>query len=67
MWFKAKSPLKPDLDPILLSRQLLFPGTISYAKHRRRVVMASTEYFGATAQPRDHIPRQVLPVNSMRK
>ena len=54
IWFKAKSPLKPDLDPISPSRPLLFPGTISYAKHRQRVVMAGIEYFGTTAQPRDH-------------
>ena len=27
--------------------------------------MAGTEYFGETAQPRDHIPE--LPVNTMRK
>ena len=29
LWFKAKSPLKLDLDPIFLSRELLFQGTIS--------------------------------------
>ena len=28
-------PLKLDLDPIFLSRELLSQGTISYAKHRR--------------------------------
>ena len=29
------SPLKLDLDPIFLSRESLFQGTISLAKHRR--------------------------------
>ena len=28
-WFKAKSPLKLDLDPIFLSPELVFQGTIS--------------------------------------
>ena len=51
------------VDPISLSRELLFQGTIRKPKHRRNVFfMASTEYFGETAQPRDHIP-----VNTMRK
>ena len=39
-----------------LSRELVFQGPISKTKHRRSVFMAGTEYFGATAQPRDHIP-----------
>ena len=50
------------VDPISLSRELLFQGTIRKPKHRRNVFMAGTEYFGETAQPRDHIP-----VNTMRK
>ena len=59
-------PLEPaelDLEPIYLSRGLLFQGTISKTKHRRNVFMAGTEYFGETAvQLRDHVP-----VNTMRK
>ena len=43
-------------------RELLFQGTISKLKHQRNVFMAGTEYFGETAQPRDHIP-----INTMRK
>ena len=50
------------VDPISLSRELLFQGTIRKPKQRRNVFMAGTEYFGETAQPRDHIP-----VNTMRK
>ena len=51
LWFNAKSPLKLlDLDLIFLSRELVFQGTISKAKHRRNVFMAGTEYFDATAQ-----------------
>ena len=43
--------------------RVAFQGTISYAKHRRNVFMAGTEYFGGNAvQPRDHIP-----VNTMGK
>ena len=53
-----KLPLKLDLDPLFLSRELLFQGTISQAKHRRNVFMAGTEYFGEAVQPRDHIPCQ---------
>ena len=49
-----------DLDLIFLSRELVFQGTISKAKHRRSVFMAGTEYFGATAQPRHHIPEFCL-------
>ena len=63
LWFNAISPLKLDLDPIFLIRELLFEGTISKAKHRRNAFMTGTEYFGETAvQPRDQIP-----VNTMRK
>ena len=29
LWFKAKGPLNLDLDPIVLSRELLLQGTIS--------------------------------------
>ena len=57
------NPLKLDLDPIFLSQDLLFQGTISKAKHRRNVFMAGKEYFGETVvQPGDH-----KPVNTMRK
>ena len=49
-----------DLDLIFLSRELVFQGTISKAKHRRSVFMAGTEYFGVTAQPRHHIPEFCL-------
>ena len=38
-----------NLDLIFLSRELVFQGTISKAKHRRSVFVAGTEYFGATA------------------
>ena len=63
LWFNAISPPKLDLDPIFLSRELHFEGTISKAKHRRNAFMTGTEYFGETAvQARDHIP-----VNTMRK
>ena len=63
LWFNAISPLKLDLDPIFLSRELLFEGTTSKAEHRRNVFMTGAEYFGETAvQPRDYIP-----VNTMRK
>ena len=57
------NPLKLDLDPIFLSQDLLFQGTISKAKHRRNVFMAGKEYFGETVvQPGDH-----KSVNTMRK
>ena len=63
LWLNAISPLKLDLDPIFLIRELLFQGTISKAKHRRSTFMTGTEYFGENAvQPRDHIS-----VNTMRK
>ena len=57
-----QSPLKLNLDPVFLSRELLFQGTISQPKHQRNVFMAGTEYFSQTAQPRDH-----MPVNTIRK
>ena len=57
-----QSPLKLDPDPIFLSRELLFQGTIIKPKDRRNAFMAGTEYFGEIAQPHDH-----LPVNTMRK
>ena len=54
---------RPIVDPIFLSRELLFQGTINKAKQLRNVFMDGTEYFGETAvQPRNHIP-----VNTMRK
>ena len=39
---------RPIVDPIFLSRKLVFRGTIDKAKHRRNVSMAHTEYLGAT-------------------
>ena len=48
------------VDPISLSRALLFQGTIRKPKHRRNVFMAGTEYFGETAQLREHIPEFYL-------
>ena len=64
LWLNAISPLKLDLDPIFLIRELLFfEGAISKAKHRRNAFMTGTEYFGEGAvQPRD-----LIPVNTMRK
>ena len=54
---------RPIVDPIFLSRELLFQGTINKAKQLRNVFMDGTEYFDETAvQPRNHIP-----VNTMRK
>ena len=54
---KSQEPAETiDLDPVFLSRELVSQGTISYANHRRNVFMPGTEYSGATAQPRDHIP-----------
>ena len=49
-----------DLDPVFLSRELVFQGTISYANRRRNAFMPGTEHSGATAQPRDHIPEFCL-------
>ena len=43
-----------------LSRELVFQGTISEAKHRQNIFMAGTEYFGETAQLREHIPEFYL-------
>ena len=48
---------------ILQRRELVFQGTISEDKHWQKVFMAGTEYFGATAQPRDHIPEFYLSTN----
>ena len=60
--FKAKNPLKLDLHPIFLSWELVFgfQGKIKPSKHRWKVFLAGTEYFGATAQPRDYIPEFCL-------
>ena len=56
-------------DPIFQSRELVFQRKISQAKHRRNVFMAGTENFGATTQPRDHIPDEfcLSSVNTRRK
>ena len=51
-------PLKLDLDPIFLSRELLSQGTKSATLNTdATILMAGTAYFGQIAvQPRDHIP-----------
>ena len=69
--------LKLDLDPIFLSRESLFQGTIQFPWVESRfskvqsaklntdeaILMAGTEYFGqAAVEPHDHIP-----INTMRK
>ena len=62
-WPFGSKPLEPaETRPRSNLRELLFQGTISKPKHQRNVFMAGTEYFGETAQPRDHIP-----INTMRK
>ena len=43
--------------------KVAFQGTISYAKHRRNVFMAGTEYFGGNAVQ----PRYPILANTMRK
>ena len=65
-WVKAKSPLKLDLDPIFLSRQLVFQRTISCAKHRRESFYGSHRIFWCNSSTtRSHT--WVPPVNTVRK
>ena len=59
LWFNAiRSSLKLDLDPIFLSREIIFP------RHDQlSLTPPGTDYFGETALKTRH----PTPVNTMRK